>query len=116
MAYAKASVGERNEAMQPPDPSAYLVVQIPSRPARCCQRQPYRRGSDLSGSSRRAVTALVAERAALGVSTERCQAARRKAASEVQAAIGSTGLARRTAPGGDPTTRLNARANAASER
>ena len=40
----------------------------------------------------------------------------REAASEGQAAIDSTGLARRTAPGGDPTTRLNARANAASER
>ena len=41
---------------------------------------------------------------------------RREAASEPQAAIDSTGLARRTAPGGDPTTRLNARAKAASER
>ena len=40
----------------------------------------------------------------------------REAASEGQAAIDSTGPARRTAPGGDPTTRLNARANAASER
>ena len=39
-----------------------------------------------------------------------------KAAGGGQAAIDSTGLARRTAPGDDPTTRLNARANAASER
>ena len=42
--------------------------------------------------------------------------ARREAASEAHAAIDPTGLARRRAPGGDPTTRLNARANAASER
>ena len=40
----------------------------------------------------------------------------REAASESQAAIDSTGPARRTTPGGVPITRLNARANAASER
>jgi hypothetical protein len=40
----------------------------------------------------------------------------RESASEAQAAVGSTGVARRAAPGGDPTTRLNARAKAASER
>jgi hypothetical protein len=39
-----------------------------------------------------------------------------RVASESQAAIDSTGPARRTAPGGVPITRLNARANAASER
>ena len=40
----------------------------------------------------------------------------REAAREGHAVIDSTGPARRAAPGGDPTTRLNARANAASER
>ena len=74
--------------------------------------------SDLRGSSRTAVAALVAEPdlVADGANSLGVALPVREAASEAQAAIDSTGLARRTAPGGDPTTRLNARANAASER
>jgi hypothetical protein len=75
------------------------------------------------------VTALVAERfdlvadgaQALGIATPKKSSryvapSAPGAASECQAVLDSVGLPRRTAPGGEPTTSLNARAKAAWER